>query len=66
MRVLAGSARLELRELRGLRIGDVLALDAPLEGALRVELAGREVPRLEARLGSLQGQRAVLLAARAE
>lgn len=66
VRVLAGGASLELRELSGLRVGDVLALDAPLEGALRVELAGREVPELEARLGRLHGQRAVVLAARSE
>jgi flagellar motor switch/type III secretory pathway protein FliN len=64
MHVVAGNARLALRELRALQVGDVLALRAPLDGALRVQLAGSNAAPLEARLGSLEGRRAVSLAVR--
>lgn len=61
LRVLAGTARLDLRELRQLRPGDVIALGNRVDGALAVELAGRAL--LEARLGFIGGRRAVALAA---
>jgi hypothetical protein len=61
LRVMAGTARLELREIGRLRPGDVIALGRHVEGAMGVELHGRVL--LEARLGSMRGRRAVALAA---
>jgi len=63
LRVVAGWAELELGELRGLEVGDVITLDARLERPMRVELGASGAPVCSARLGLREGRRAASLTA---
>ena len=52
-----GTARLTLRELAGLKVGDVIPLEMPVEGALSVSVGG--VPKFLARPGQKGGRLAI-------
>lgn len=62
--VFLGQTSIRLSELRGLRAGDLLPLDKPINDELMVQIAGRN--KFAGRPGQLRGRRAVRLMRRAE
>jgi flagellar motor switch/type III secretory pathway protein FliN len=59
LRVVLGVAEVELAALRGLQVGDVITLDAPIDQPLAVQAGERAL--CQARLGAQDGHRAVSL-----
>jgi Type III flagellar switch regulator (C-ring) FliN C-term len=61
LEVVAGWVELDLRALRGLSPGNVIALTTRIDTPLNVVAAGRSVPMFRGRLGTAQGRRAIAL-----
>lgn len=66
LRVLAGSVELDVRSLRELAVGNVIALDTRIDEPMAVVVAGgAQRAACVARLGSLEGRKAVAVGAHA-